>query len=64
MCLLQAKAPSISKIYPTLLFLPVFIMYSHGIFTLLSLLLFTKVGKYDDDWTKFDVRKWPIGVKT
>ena len=35
MCLLQSKAPPISKIYPTLLFLPVFIMYSHGIFTLL-----------------------------
>ena len=35
MCLLQSKAPSISKIYPTLLFLPVFKMYSHGMFTLL-----------------------------
>ena len=35
MCLLQSKAPPISKIYPTLLFLPVFIMYSQGIFTLL-----------------------------
>ena len=30
----------------------------------LSLLLFTKVGNYDDYWTKFNGRKWPIGVKT
>ena len=22
------------------------------------------IRSYDDDWTKFDGRKWPIGVKT
>ena len=35
MCLLQSKAPPISKIDPTLLFLPVFKMYRHDISTLL-----------------------------
>ena len=36
MCLLQSKAPPISKIDPTLLFLPAFKMYRHDISTVLT----------------------------